>query len=462
VRCFHPASKYVASSGGSSEPELYDIGEVAGEIAGIFRCIERLAVEYRVSVMRILHVVPSYYPAVRYGGPIQSVHALAVATVNRGHEVHVYTTNVDGPNEVEVPLGYPVDRDGVCIWYYTTGIGRRLYRSPSMGRALRSGLKDFDLVHLHSVFLWPTSAAGRVARKVGVPYIVAPRGMLVKELIRRKSSIAKLAWIGLFERRNLKAAAAVHVTSEIESNELRRLGFKARRIVLVPNGVSLPSIAKGDIPAVDICASALRPVVLFLGRVNWKKGLDRLIPAMAHVPEAELAIAGNDEENYQPSLLRLAKAAGVADRVRFLGRVDGTDKGELLRKATMLVLPSYSENFGNVILEAMAIGRPVVVTPEVGLAPTVRKANAGLVVDGRPETIAAAINKLLQDRELCRRMGEAGQQIVSEHFSWVAIAERMERVYEECLQEEKPCWRTSLLYSSPITRKRMSVGRLPD
>ena len=66
--------------------------------------------------MRILHVVPSYYPAVRYGGPIQSVHALATATVDRGHEVHVYTTNVDGPNNSQVPLGNPVDRDGVCIW----------------------------------------------------------------------------------------------------------------------------------------------------------------------------------------------------------------------------------------------------------------------------------------------------------------------------------------------------------
>ena len=88
---------------------------------------------------------------------------------------------------------------------------------------------------------------------------------------------------------------------------------------------------------------------------------------MAHVPEAELVIAGNDEENYQPFLLALAKKAGVAARYRSLGPVDSTEKWDLLQKARMLVLPSYSENFGNVILEAMAVGCPVVVTPEVGL-----------------------------------------------------------------------------------------------
>ena len=186
--------------------------------------------------MRILHVVPSYYPALRYGGPIQSVHALATASVQRGHEVHVYTTNVDGPDDCHVPLGCGVDRDGVHVWYYATNIGRRLYRSLDMGRALRSSLEKFDIVHLHSVFLWPTSAAARVARKFGVPYIVAPRGMLVEDLIRRKSSVAKRAWIALFERRNLECAAAVHVTSEIESMSLGDWASKLGASPLFPMG----------------------------------------------------------------------------------------------------------------------------------------------------------------------------------------------------------------------------------
>jgi len=388
--------------------------------------------------MRILHVVPSYYPAVRYGGPIRSVHALATASVDRGHQVHVYTTNVDGPNNSQVPLGQPLDRDGVSVWYYGTNVGRRLYRSLDMGRALRSSLNTFDILHLHSVFLWPTSAAARLAREFGVPYIVTPRGMLVKRLIDRRRSVAKRAWIALFERRNIETAATVHVTSEIESMELKELGFKPRRIALIPNGVDFPPTETTPNAMVHgLVQSRSRTLILFLGRVNWKKGIDRLIPAIAHVPEAELVIAGNDEENYRPSLVTLAQRSGVAERVRFVGPVDDTEKWGLLRNAKMLVLPSYSENFGNVILEAMAVGCPVVVTPEVGLAQTVRNASVGLVVEGTPENLAAAINTLLQNPDQCRRMGEAGRRIARDQFSWAAIARKMEQVYQRCACERR-------------------------
>ena len=116
-----------------------------------------------------------------------------------------------------------------------------------------------------------------------------------------------------------------------------------------------------------------RPYVLFLGRLNWKKGLDRLIPAMEQVTNADLLIAGNDEENYRPELEALARRCGVADRVRFLGPVHGERKWELLSSAQILALPSYSENFGNVVLEAMAVGCAVIVTPEVGMASVVHE-----------------------------------------------------------------------------------------
>ena len=137
--------------------------------------------------MKILHVVPTYYPAVRYGGPIQSVHGLASALAAQGHDVHVYTTNADGDGMLPVPQNRPVQVDGVNVWYFETGVGRRIYRSPKMRQALATNVARFDIVHLHSVFLWPTSAAAQAARKVGVPYVLSPRGMLVKDLIRRKS-----------------------------------------------------------------------------------------------------------------------------------------------------------------------------------------------------------------------------------------------------------------------------------
>lgn len=378
--------------------------------------------------MRILHVVPSYYPAVRYGGPIRSVHGLARALAGRGHDVHVYTTNVDGPSNADVPLGAPVNLNGVSVWYFPTATGRRLFRSPDMDRALRVNTVGFDVVHTHSVFLWPTTAAARAARAHRVPYVLAPRGMLVADLIRRKSWLAKRAWMAAFERRNVVGAAAVHVTSELEARDIERLGLRYQRIIIVANGTEVPEPkAHDNVAGVD----GKRRTILFLGRVNWKKGLDRLIPAMVHLPEAELVIAGDDHEGYRITMEALAGELGVASRVRFLGSVHGPEKRALLESAQVLALPSYSENFGNVVLEAMAIGCPVVITPEVGLASIVRESGAGLVTPGDPKSLAEALQSILRDGKAAQAMGKLGRNVVADCFTWEIIAGKMEQAYQQ-------------------------------
>lgn len=378
--------------------------------------------------MKLLHVVPSYLPATRYGGPIYSVHALCAALARQGHEVQVFTTNVDGPGVSAVPVGRPVDVDGVKVTYFATGFGRRLYRSPAMGTALHEQAAAFDALHLHSVFLWPTTAAARAARRARVPYLISPRGMLVPDLIRKKSRAIKTAWIGLFERSNIAGAAAIHMTSEVEASELRKMGLPARRVVVIANGLDVP----GDLPRRPRQALIpAAPTVLSLGRVNWKKGLDRLIAAMAHVEGARLLIAGNDEEAYRPKLEDLARVHGVADRVEFKGAVHGDAKWDLISRAGVFVLASYSENFGNVVLEAMACGVPVVVTPEVGLAPAVQTSQSGLVVDGDPAILGRAIAGLLARPDERLRLGENGRRCVAARFSWDAIAAAMAATYAE-------------------------------
>jgi glycosyltransferase involved in cell wall biosynthesis len=377
--------------------------------------------------MKILHVVPTYYPAVRYGGPIRSVHGLASALAAQGHDVHVYTTNVDGDGVSPVALDQPTRLDGVTVWYFATGVGRRLYRSPSMRRALHANIANFNVVHLHSVFLWPTTAAAHVARKAGVPYVVSPRGMLVENLIRRKSSLTKRIWIKLFEWRNIERAAVVHVTSEIEASELEALGFPHARLIVVPNGIEIPSnLSNGGF-------GSRRPYVLFLGRLNWKKGLDRLIPAMAQVADAELVIAGNDEDNYRQELEALAHRFGLVDRVRLIGPVNDDQKWALLASARILVLPSYSENFGNVVLEAMAASCPVIVTPEVGAASIVREVGCGVVAAGDPANLALAMSRLLNDHQGCQNMGALGLRAVKTKYSWKTIGKEMLDAYADIL-----------------------------
>ena len=377
--------------------------------------------------------MPSYLPATRYGGPIYAVHGLCRALAERGHDVHVFTTNVDGPGVSNVPVDRAVNLDGVAVRYFSAGLGRRLYRSPAMGRALKESRKSFDIIHLHSVFLWPTLAAADVAQACGIPYIVTPHGMLVGELFARKSRLLKSAWISLFERRNIERAAAIHFTSQIEADEMRLLGIKCRSSAIIPNGLDSADISVD--PSTDDLAwlqSLPQPFILYLGRVNWKKGLDRLISAMTLVDGIDLVIAGNDEDDYRRSLETLAHKLNVTPRTKFIGPVTGARKWALLRQAHMLLLPSYSENFGMVVLEAMAVGCPVVVTAEVGLAAAVNASGAGLVVEGNPEKLATAIATLESDESRRKQMGDAGRKTAAEQFSWTSIAAKMESLYTEC------------------------------
>jgi glycosyltransferase involved in cell wall biosynthesis len=369
--------------------------------------------------MRILHVTPTYLPATRYGGPIRSVHGLCRALARRGHDVHVFTTSVDGPADSPVPLGMPVDLEGVRVWYFRSPLLRRLYWSPGLGRALRAQVASFDVVHVHSVFLWPTLAACRAARAAGVPYVLAPRGMLAAEAFRQRGWLRKRAWVALFDRTNVERAGAVHVTSDSEAAALSQLGPVPGHIEVVPNGIE-PANAAGDI-------ARRGDVVLYLGRLHPIKGLDGLIGAVAEVPGCELWLAGNDEGGYRARLEHIVASRNLGARVRFLGPVTDAGKPGLYRQATVFVLPSQSESFGIAALEAMAHGCPVIVTPEVGLAGPIRAAGAGLVCAAG--ALAGGMRGLLADAARRDAFAERGLHLAAGH-SWDAVAGRVEELYQ--------------------------------
>ena len=377
--------------------------------------------------LRILQVVPTYYPAVRYGGPIRSVHGLATALVRRGHEVHVYTTSMDGPGDLDVPLDRPVDLDGVAVHYFRVPVLRRFSWSPSLGRYLRDTISQFDIAHLHSVFTWPISAAARIARQGGVPYVIAPRGMLVREIIDQKNRLIKELWIRLSGRTALANAAGVHVTADLEGQELRSLGLPSPQLSCIPNGVEWPTeplpLAAGPF------AHLPDRYVLFLSRICWKKGLDRLVRAWASIADVPLVIAGHDDEGYRAKLETLARSLGILDRLIFIGPASDAHKWALYKHAQLFVLPSYSENFGNVVAEAMAMSCPVVLSPEVGIAPLVSNAAAGVVTDCAPAELASVIKRMLADESGRREMGRRGAEAVRAQLSWDAVAAQTEALY---------------------------------
>ncbi|MBS0526613.1 MAG: glycosyltransferase [Proteobacteria bacterium] len=380
--------------------------------------------------LRLLHVVPTYLPAVRYGGPIRSVHALCRALAAQGHVTDVFTTNVDGPGDSAVPLERPVDLEGVQVTYFPSKRLRRLYWSPPMRRALLARIADYDLVHVHAIYLWPTWMAARAARARGVPYVVSPRGMLVPQLIQRKNRWIKQAWIRLIEKPNLERAAAVHTTSEVEAHHLRGFGWPLSKVVTIPHGVDDPSAIPGAALSPDIAAAiAGAPAVLAFGRISWEKGLDRLIAALPLVPATRVIVAGGDGGQAE-ALAAQARKLDVAGRVTIIARhVDGADKEALFASAAAFAATSLSENFGLAAFEAMRRGLPVLATPDVGMSEIVAKAEAGVIVDPSPHGIARGLVTLLQDREAGRIMGERGRALVIAEYGWNAVAGRMTELY---------------------------------
>ena len=396
--------------------------------------------------MRILHVVPTYLPATRYGGPIVAVHSLCRALAARGHAVEVFTTSIDGPVDTAVPYDRPVLLDGVKVRYFASHRLRRLSYAPALMQALRREIVGADVVHLHSAFLWPTWRAARLSRKRRIPYVISPRGMLVKALIASRNRLIKSAWIALIERSSLEQAAAIHATSAIEAGEIQKFGWRLPRIAVVPNGVDAIEQAVRqdayqdgyqdacqDAPAADIAALAgQQPLVLFFGRLAQVKGLDRLLRAFARTRRGTLAMVGNDYEGLAAGLADMARQLRIDDRVRIVPRtITEAEKECMFAAARVFVLPSYSESFGNVVLEAMQRGLPVIVTPEVGAAEIVKESGGGIVASGDAPSLGAAIDRLTDDAATSAAMGEAGRRHVSERYGWPGVAARMEALYGE-------------------------------
>lgn len=383
--------------------------------------------------MQVLHVVPTYLPATRYGGPIVAVHGLCRALAARGHEVDVFTTSIDGPTNTTVPDDVPIMLDGVKVRYFASHRLRRLAYAPSLVRALVREMGGADVVHLHSIFLWPTWRAARIARNAHVPYVISPRGMLVKKLIESRNRWIKSAWIALIEKSNLEHASAIHATSTVEAAEIRKFGWQLQRMTMVPNGVERvdDKAQKGHFSANIAALGREQPLILFFGRLARVKGLDRLLRGFARTKRGILAIVGTDYEGLTPELSQLAQKLNVRHRVRFLPHtVTGVDKECLFASARVFALPSYSESFGNAVLEALQRGLPVIVTPEVGAAEVVKESGGGLVVNGDAESLSHAMDWLTEDPARSSAMGEAARRYVSDHYSWYSVAAQMETLYE--------------------------------
>jgi glycosyltransferase involved in cell wall biosynthesis len=376
--------------------------------------------------MRILIVIPSL--ASRDGGPCKAAIEECRFLLRRGEDAEIYTTNVDGDDCLDVPLAQPVEVGGIRVTYFPVNGGHYFKFSTAMAAALKANIPHYDILHINSLYQFPSTTAAHYCRKFKVPYILRPHGTLAPYLYGRHK-LRKRIYELLIERRNLAKASAVHFTTEEEMDLARSHGLLFQGVE-VPLGIEIEDDDSANNNA-DLLWPELsaKKVVLFLGRMNFVKGLDVLAAAFGEVrrsrSDAHLFLAGPDTVNYASKVREWIGNEGALEAATFAGAVVGSQKSALLKRADMFVLSSYSENFGIAVVEAMAAGLPVVISNRVNIWREVHEAGAGLVVEPNAHEVAAAILKLLADPSLAKQMGKCGRRLVRKRFTWDVAGERL-------------------------------------
>lgn len=390
--------------------------------------------------MRILHVIANLAP--RYGGPSKACREMTAALARRGHEVSIYTTNQDGPGELDAPTDRAVVEDGVSLHYFPIQTPRFWGFSRPLAAGLKRAIPEADVVHIHSLYLFHDWVAGRYCRAAGVPYVVRPHGTL-DPYIHRRHRWRKAIMDALFQNRVLARAAAVHYTSE---DEMRLAAPYARG---APGAVVALGIdpADSEPPPTPGAFRARHPeigdktILLFFGRLNFKKGLDVLAKAFGALARARddihLVIAGPDDGMAEKTS-RWLRAEGVLGMTTFTGMVLGDEKRALLGDADIFVLPSFSENFGIAVVEAMASGLAVVISDRVNIWREIEAAGAGRIAPPEADAFARQLTCLLDDAVQRRDMGAAGRRLARDAFGSGRMAERLEALYETVAAGERP------------------------
>lgn len=373
--------------------------------------------------MKVLHIVPSFHPAYLYGGPIRSTFELCRNLVTLGCEVRVLTTDANGLNqtlnvekkqEVELPEGFRVR---YCPRRQRHSV------SPTLMRLLPSYMRWADVVHLTGVYNFPTFPAIWWARSLKKTLIWSPRGALQRWEGSSRIGLKKV-WDFLWYHTADRADLTMHVTSEHECLEtLTR--FPMLRMAMIPNGVDVPA----ELSRIER-QDELR--LLFIGRLDPKKGIEALLKACSLVDSAlpwRLAIAGWGAPEYISQLKEQIHDLGVEGRVEMMGEVLLEAKKKLFESSDVTLVPSHTENFAIVVAEALAHGVPVIASKGTPWS-RLEQMKCGLWVDNDPETLADAIRSI--STMPLQGMGSIGREWMQKEFSWRTVTEQMLELYHRC------------------------------
>lgn len=365
------------------------------------------------------------------GGTTSSVLAMVEGLRNAGVSVDIVASDDDGPGR---RLAANAAERQLRGRHYL--IKRREFYSytPHFGPWLYEFSWKFDLIHIHGLFSHMDIVAGTLAREAALPYVVTPHGMagaypLSLKPLRKRLSMA------LFERKLLRLAAAVHLTSSGELADFKLLGIDVPAR-LIPLGFDPPPPGDATRFAKTYRQISGKPLIAFVGRLDPIKNLEALIDAAGllrqSMPGLQLAIAGAGEQQYEKKLLARAEAKGAPGLVHFLGFVSGEAKADLLAAADCFVLPSHYESFGMSALGAVAASLPLVVSQNVGLANDLAKAGLAVVVEPFPADLAKGISEAINIDRKGHRISAARH--VAAEFAPQTITQAVLAMYRQAIQ----------------------------
>jgi glycosyltransferase involved in cell wall biosynthesis len=388
-----------------------------------------------MSSPRILHVIPVVAPY--YGGPSTAIWPMLISLHQAGANVELVSTDAAGPNRQwahgDMPkVDFPI--------HMVSGKSE----SPAyLIEWVRANVRQYDVVQTHGLWHRHGSATMGAARAAGVPYVIRTCGMLAPYSWNRRWWKKRPYW-WLIERRNVRGAAAFHVTSPGERAEVAEWHLPGS-IHEIPLGLDASAF---DTPRDDQAlrtrcgrAAGDRPIVLFLGRLHPVKGItDCLLPALAKLKsEYFLALVGGPAEDvpgYESDIRATAERLGLSNRIALLGPISGIEKWACYDGAAVTVQPSYTENFGLSVAEAMARGCPVIVTEGVQSRSIVEASNGGWVVPFDPNTLAEAIDNSLSNPGITVGRGLAGREYVRRELGWDRVAQSLIALYDRIANRE--------------------------
>lgn len=385
--------------------------------------------------LKILQIVPSI--SLVYGGPSQMVRGFSHALAATGADVTIITTDSNGDVDeapLDVPLGVPVKDDNYTVYYFRCAPFRRYKFSVSLLRWLWDHAQDYDIAHIHALFSPVSSFAATVLRQRAVPYLMRPLGTLDPADLQKKKQFKKL-YAAVLERPNLAGAAAIHFTSDQEARVSERFGTQTPGIVL-PLGVSPLA---GSAVAIDVHDRFQiprdRPILLFMSRLDPKKGIDLLLPALEALQQEGLDFylvmcgANPQDREYEKSVHQRIESSALRSHATLTGFVSGDLKAALLQAADLFVLPSYYENFGIAVAEAMLAGLPVVISDQVHIWETIQQTDAGWICECTVDSLKQQLRDALKSSEERQQRGLQAQQCAKDQYSWEAIAEKAIAIY---------------------------------